>query len=102
MTMASSVFLKSSDSSIDVSSQFGLSGAVRITAPDIDITAGLTRLPAEVIGAGARLQESCARRFTLGEGYSSFITTGRGGLPPEPEMAVPDLSLSPARDGNGD
>lgn len=67
---------------IDASSDFGLSGTVTITRPDIDPSQGLVELPVEIVDASQLVSQSCQAGSTddLGE----FVITGRGGLPPNP------------------
>lgn len=54
---------KSFDSLIEASSRLGIDGAVEINAPDIDITSGLTQLPANLFDAPVILQKPCAQRY---------------------------------------
>jgi hypothetical protein len=67
-------FIKSTDSAI-------LSDAV--TAPvEVDVASALARLSGALAAAQARLEALCGVQF--GGHVSSFLITGRGGLPPEP------------------
>ncbi len=85
ISVTAQVFL-TSDSQVSASSEFGLSGTINISAPEVDVSAALMPLRADLASAAARLQEACARRF---ESLSSFIVTPRGGLPLEPAQAMP-------------
>jgi large exoprotein involved in heme utilization and adhesion len=69
-------------SDITASSQFGLSGEVIINTPDIDPTQGLVELPAGLVNTPALVASSCA---AFGKDGSSFLVTGRGGLPLSPD-----------------
>ncbi|MFB2934488.1 filamentous hemagglutinin N-terminal domain-containing protein [Aerosakkonemataceae cyanobacterium BLCC-F154] len=58
-----------------------LSGVVEINSPEVDVNSGLVSLPTNVIDvAGLVSQNACTPQL---EG-SSFVVTGRGGLPPNP------------------
>lgn len=62
-----------------------LSGTVEINVQDVDPTRGLTQLPTEVVDASRLVAQGC--RDVQG---SSFVVSGRGGLPPTPEQALGD------------
>ncbi|MEM7760634.1 MAG: filamentous hemagglutinin N-terminal domain-containing protein [Cyanobacteria bacterium P01_A01_bin.40] len=68
------------ESDITVSSEFGLDGAVEINTLGLEPTQGLTKLPSAFV-VSQPLQGCQANR---GANNSSFINTGRGGLPPNP------------------
>ncbi|MCL1471524.1 beta strand repeat-containing protein [Argonema antarcticum] len=64
----------------DLGAQFG--GTVQINTPDVDPSAGLVELSTTVVDVeGLVAKNVCTRRE---EGGSSFVVTGRGGLPPNP------------------
>jgi len=65
------------------SSEF--SGTVNIITPGIDPARGLAQLPTEVVDATGAIAQGC--RDSQG---SSFVVTGRGGLPPTPQQALGD------------
>ena len=69
-----------SSSDITASSEFGLDGVVEISTLDIDPTQVLTELPT-AFAIPQPLQGCQANREP---NNSSFINTGRGGLPPNP------------------
>ena len=71
-----------SESDINASSQFGVSGTVAINNPDVDPTQGLVELPAELVDVSNQIATGCPDAVWRGE--SKFIITGRGGLPPNP------------------
>jgi filamentous hemagglutinin family protein len=59
-----------------------LSGVVEINSPEVDVNSGLVVLPTNVINvAGLVAQNACTPQQLEG---SSFVVTGRGGLPPNP------------------
>ncbi|MFB2833233.1 filamentous hemagglutinin N-terminal domain-containing protein [Floridanema evergladense] len=59
-----------------------LRGVVEINTPDLDVSSGLVSLPTNVIDvAGLVAQNACAPQQAE---RSSFVVTGRGGLPPNP------------------
>ncbi|MEO1005873.1 MAG: S-layer family protein, partial [Cyanobacteria bacterium J06638_38] len=68
------------ESDITVSSEFGLDGAVEINTLGLEPTQGLTKLPSAFV-VSQPLQGCQANRDS---DNSSFINTGRGGLPPNP------------------
>ncbi len=62
-----------------------LSGTVEIITPGIDPARGLAELPTGVMDATGAIAQGC--RDSQG---SSFVVTGRGGLPPTPQQALGD------------
>ena len=67
-------------SDITASSQFGINGVVTINTPDVDPSRGLIPLPTNLVDPSNRIAQACnTRRET-----SSFIATGRGGIPASP------------------
>jgi large exoprotein involved in heme utilization and adhesion len=60
-------------------------GTVDIITPGIDPSRGLAGLPTEVVDASDEIAQGC--RDVRG---SSFVVTGRGGLPPTPQQALGD------------
>lgn len=61
-----------------------LSGVVEINSPEVDVTSGLVYLPTNVINiAGLIAQSACTSQEAES---SSFVVTGRGGLPPNPAL----------------
>ena len=70
----------SADSSVTASSRFGVDGLVQITNPEVDSAAGLVQLQNNIIAPNSLIVAGCA----VAQG-NSFIITGRGGLPPNPE-----------------
>jgi filamentous hemagglutinin family protein len=66
-------------SDITASSQFGINGVVTINTPDIDPTQGTVELPTTF--STPSLARGCQTR---GNNTSSFVNTGRGGVPTNP------------------
>nr|MDZ8042721.1 filamentous hemagglutinin N-terminal domain-containing protein [Nostoc sp. DedQUE02] len=67
-----------------------LSGNVEITRPDIDPTSGLIELPTNLVDVSQQISTACtpgSRQF-----QSSFVSTGRGGLPISPTEPLQDTS----------
>ena len=66
-----------------------LSGNIEITRPDVDPSNGLVELPINLVDASRQISNACTpgtRQF-----QSSFVSTGRGGLPPNPQdILTPD------------
>ena len=81
------------DNDITASSQFGISGNVEITTPRVDSTSGLTNLPTSFVDAESLNKDVCAIKNDKIAGGSSFIITGKGGLPADTHELI---SNSPA------
>jgi filamentous hemagglutinin family protein len=60
-------------------------GTVNIITPGIDPSTGLAELPTDVVDAADAIATACREVQ-----YSSFVVTGRGGLPPTPQQALGD------------
>ena len=73
---------RSPDSDITASSQLGINGTVEINTPDVDLSSGLVKLPAELVDASNQIAQSCPGG--VGPRASKFVITGRGGLPENP------------------
>ncbi|MHC5776866.1 two-partner secretion domain-containing protein [Nostoc sp.] len=72
-----------SESDITASSQFGVSGTVQVNTIGIDPNSGLVELPANVTDPSQQIATGCA-----GSQGSSFVATGRGGIPENPTEQV--------------
>ena len=79
ITIDSLYFLASPRSVVEASSQLGVSGTITVTAPVVDVGAGLGVLPAGFFDASRLLREACASR--AGESENSFVVAGRGSMP---------------------
>jgi large exoprotein involved in heme utilization and adhesion len=62
-----------------------LSGSVEINVQDVDPAGGLTQLPTDVVDASGAIAQGCRDVQS-----SSFVVSGRGGLPPTPEQSLGD------------
>jgi large exoprotein involved in heme utilization and adhesion len=69
-------------SDINASSEFGVNGTVQINEPDVDPSRGLVELPTNLIDASGQIDTACTPGSR--QVASSFIITGRGGLPLNP------------------
>ncbi|MEQ9001774.1 MAG: S-layer family protein, partial [Coleofasciculus sp. B1-GNL1-01] len=69
-------------SDITASSEFGLDGTVEINTPDVDPSRDLNQLPTKPIDVRGLVGQVC--QADAGLNQSSFVVTGRGGLPPKP------------------
>jgi filamentous hemagglutinin family protein len=73
-------------SDITASSEFGTDGTVELNTPDIDPNSALINLP--TVPVDTELAQGCN---SPNYAQSSFIITGRGGLPPNPkDILTPD------------
>ncbi|MBW4449143.1 MAG: filamentous hemagglutinin N-terminal domain-containing protein [Spirirestis rafaelensis WJT71-NPBG6] len=73
-------------SDITASSEFGLDGTIELNTPDIDPNSALINLP--TVPVDTELAQGCN---SPNYAQSSFIITGRGGLPPNPkDILTPD------------
>ncbi len=83
---------------IDASSEFGVNGIVQINTPEVDPSRGLTNLATDVVDASNQIAQNCAAGGTVASKQSSFVVTGRGGLPSSPhEMLSIDAVWSDFR-----
>mgnify|MGYP002777915250 CR=1 FL=1 len=82
----------SPDSTIDASSDRGINGIVEIRRPDVDPSAELVILPADVVDVSGLVAQGCSAGG-VASGESSFAITGRGGLPPTPAEATRSESI---------
>lgn len=88
--------LQTSFSDITASSQYGQSGIVDITSPDVDVSQGLVDLPNSPIDPSKLIGQNICNKGQSSE----FIVTGKGGLPPNPtgilsqETMIVDLGSS--------
>jgi filamentous hemagglutinin family protein len=72
-----------SESDITASSQFGINGTVQINNIGIDPNSGLVELPANVTDSSQQIASGCSANTG-----SSFVATGRGGIPQNPTQFV--------------
>lgn len=79
------------NSDITAISQVGgpeLSGTVELNTPDVDPSSGLIELPQTVVDITGLIDRRCSPEAQ----ESSFIATGRGGLPPSPTEPLNDIA----------
>jgi large exoprotein involved in heme utilization and adhesion len=82
------------ENDITASSQFGVNGTVEINEFSLDPDTGIVELPAGLADTSDQIAQGCAT-----DGDSSFIATGRGGIPPSPnERLSSDLTWGDTRD----
>lgn len=62
----------------------GINGVVNINNPDVDANRGIVNLPTNIVEASNRIIASSCAAFN-GKNGSTFLVTGRGGLPPSPD-----------------
>jgi large exoprotein involved in heme utilization and adhesion len=86
--IVSNVFLADPYSVVDASSALGIDGIVDIRAPITEISSTLVPLGEDFVSAFELLREPCMARIRGGK-YSSFIVSGRDGLPMEPGQRLP-------------
>jgi large exoprotein involved in heme utilization and adhesion len=82
------------ENDITASSQFGVNGTVEINEFSLDPATGIVELPAGLADASDQIAQGCAV-----DGDSSFVATGRGGIPPSAnERLSSDLTWGDTRD----
>jgi filamentous hemagglutinin family protein len=82
------VFLASPDSIVDASSTLGIDGTVDIRAPITNISGTLAPMQGNFLSTEALLRDRCIARIR-GERISSFVVSGRDGLPIRPGNVLP-------------
>jgi filamentous hemagglutinin family protein len=68
---------------ITASSQFGINGTVQVNTIGVDPSTGLVALPVDLTDPSRQIATGCAA-----SGDSSFVVTGRGGLPDSPTQPL--------------
>jgi filamentous hemagglutinin family protein len=71
-------------SDITASSEFGVNGTIQINTPDVDPNRSLVELPSGVVDATSLIAQTCPTGSIATRQPSSFVVSGRGGLPPSP------------------
>jgi large exoprotein involved in heme utilization and adhesion len=84
-------FIQSSDSSVEATSQRGVSGTVVINGL-VNANGALAVLSTQLRSRIEILREACVSR--AGHPLSSLVEAGRGGLPPDPEATLPALYIA--------
>ena len=82
-------YIASADSVVSASSELGISGTIEIEGPRVELNGSLVVLPSALESAAAIEREACAARGA--QPRSSLSEGGRGGLPEDPDLAVPAL-----------
>jgi large exoprotein involved in heme utilization and adhesion len=82
------VFLASPESIVDASSALGIDGTVDIRAPITNISGTLAPMRGNFLSTEALLRDRCIARIR-GERISSFVVSGRDGLPIRPGNVLP-------------
>jgi len=82
------VFLASPESIVSASSALGIDGTVDIRAPITNLSGTLTPLKENFLSAAALFRDPCFARIHGGQS-SSFIISGRSGLPAGPGAVLP-------------
>ena len=82
------VYLASPESIVDASSALGIDGMVDIRAPITNISGTLAPMQGSFLLSEALLRDRCIARIR-GEKVSSFIISGRDGLPIRPGSVLP-------------
>jgi filamentous hemagglutinin family protein len=90
--ISAGAFIPSADSTVDASSELGISGTVEITGPRVDVNGALVVLSSELRSAVEVLRHTCAAQAT--QPQSSLVEAGRGGLPQDPEATLPALYIA--------
>ncbi|MBW4507196.1 MAG: S-layer family protein [Scytonematopsis contorta HA4267-MV1] len=71
------------DSDITASSEFGVNGTVDIKNFGVDPSSGLVELPVNLVDSSQQIATGCSNNTG-----SSFVATGRGGIPQNPTQQV--------------
>ncbi len=71
------------ENDITASSQFGVSGTVQVNTIGVDPNSGLVELPTNVTDSSQQIATGCSNNVG-----SSFVATGRGGVPQNPTQEV--------------
>ena len=87
-------FVPSADSVVEASSQLGVQGTIVIESPENDIAGQIAQLPRAYLDVSHLLPERCTAQRS--ESESSFIVTGRGGLPSGPDGYLPSSTTGRA------
>ncbi len=97
ITVTSPTFLADSFTTLDASSEFGVSGIVNIDSPVQNLSQSLAPLPEDIVEVASLLSEQCAAQKD-GE-FSSLTLGGRDRIPHEPGELLPTPTLLRGLDG---
>jgi filamentous hemagglutinin family protein len=82
------------ESDITASSQFGLNGTVEVNTTGVSPNSSLVKLPENFTDHSQQITTGCSSQNS-----SSFVATGKGGIPPNPNQQLPsDRTWSDVRD----
>ncbi|PZV18698.1 MAG: hypothetical protein DCF22_01235 [Leptolyngbya sp.] len=94
-------------SDISASSDIGSDGQISIDSLAIDPSSGLDELEVDLVDPANLIAQGCGSGGTIAKSQSSFVVTGRGGVPPKPTdsqmrgvVPIPwvSRSIAPAND----
>lgn len=77
-------------SDITASSEFGINGVVTLDLPNVDPSRGLVALPVNLTDTTQQIDRRCTSRQGRA---SSFVVTGRGGVPASPSDVLSDEAV---------
>ncbi len=88
INIGADVFIASPTSVVDASSQKGISGTVDIRGVVNNLSSSIAPLPQSYLSTAALVEDRCAGRRREGQ-VSSFVVTGRAGMPLQPAGILP-------------
>jgi filamentous hemagglutinin family protein len=92
ITIIADEFIKTPDSLISATSTLGISGAIDISSPVVQISGALATLTGELRAADVVARDNCSERGN--QPRSSFVSAGRGGLTQDPDSVLPALYVA--------
>ena len=84
--------LNDSTNDINASSEFSLDGTVEITTPDINPVQGTTELPTNIVVPEQTTAQACQANRELAA-QNELNITGKGGIPPAPELPLDSRNI---------
>ncbi|HZK80942.1 MAG TPA: hypothetical protein VFC46_07740, partial [Humisphaera sp.] len=84
--------LATPDTRITATGTRGVSGQIEVTSPDQTIASSVARLPTSLYGADLTLQPQCGQMTGM-MNVSSFVVSGRGGVPLAPGTWQMDFDI---------
>jgi large exoprotein involved in heme utilization and adhesion len=88
INIGADVFIASPTSVVDASSQKGISGTIDIRGIVNNLSGSLYPLPQNYLREATLVEDRCAGRLREGQ-VSSFVVTGRAGMPLQPGGILP-------------
>ena len=92
ITIDAGSYLASADSLVSATSQLGISGTINISGQNYELDKSLVPLSGALRDTPAVSRDKCAAREGLDR--STLVDAGRGGLPQDPDAAIPALYLA--------